>query len=31
VPQIEYVDEVVHVPVQKHVHVPMVSKTQKNC
>eukprot|EP00438_Fugacium_kawagutii_P011354 Skav212532 [mRNA] locus=scaffold1851:72242:73694:+ [translate_table: standard] len=27
--QVQYEDQVVHVPVQKHVHVPMVQTVQK--
>merc|ERR1719217_368744 len=30
VPQIEYVDNHVHIPVHKHRHVPMVSVSQKH-
>merc|ERR1712048_1203611 len=30
VPQVEYVDNHVHVPVHKHHHVPMVSVAQKH-
>ena len=29
VPQIQYEDEVVHIPVERHVHVPMVQKVQR--
>merc|ERR1719394_308117 len=29
VPQVEFVDQHVHVPVQKHVQVPMITKVQK--
>ena len=29
VPQIQYEDQVVQVPVAKHVHVPMVQTVQK--
>merc|ERR1719254_187943 len=30
VPQVEYVDNHIHVPVHKHRHVPMVSVAQKH-
>merc|ERR1719504_397183 len=29
VPQVEYVDNHVHIPVQKHRHVPVIQKIQK--
>jgi hypothetical protein len=29
VPQVQYEDQVVHVPVEKQVHVPMVQKVQR--
>lgn len=31
VPQIQYIDEVVDVPMVKHMHVPTVVKQQKDC
>merc|ERR1719282_1889440 len=29
VPQVEYIDNHVHIPVQKHRHVPVIQKVQK--